>query len=348
MPGEHGEHQAEPVAVDPGGDPPRWDDLGRRDQRLDLDQQRARPLHRAQHAGARHRRRLTDEPRRGIRHLGEPAGAHLEHRYLARRSEPVLERAQRPVAALALPLEHQNAIDEVLERSRPRERALLGHVPDHDHRDVEPLRDLHQLPRCLAHLRYRARCARRTPPRAASEPSRRCTPVAARPRSWRRPRRALSRRAPAPRARAPPAAPPAAAPARPIPRPTRTASVYPHSRGCQAPSRRRCSCRSPASPRGGRASPARPRPRARDRAPRSLSGAARRSRRRPRSAGRAAPRSRASARRGGRRRRVHAPGAPPRRACSTPRIPDTVRSTRGPRVRTRGRRGVIPTLASDD
>ena len=63
--GEHREHHRQPVAVDPVGDPARRDDLGRRDERLDLDQQRPRALHRAEDDRARRGARLADEARRG-------------------------------------------------------------------------------------------------------------------------------------------------------------------------------------------------------------------------------------------------------------------------------------------
>ena len=58
--GQHREHQREPVAVDAVGHPARRHQLGRRHERLDLDQQRPRALHRAEH----HRARARGWPRR--------------------------------------------------------------------------------------------------------------------------------------------------------------------------------------------------------------------------------------------------------------------------------------------
>ena len=75
-------------------------------------------------------RRLADEPRAGVEHLDEAAVAHLEDADVVRRAEAVLQRAQRPVRALALALELQHAVDEVLEHPRAGERALLRDVPD--------------------------------------------------------------------------------------------------------------------------------------------------------------------------------------------------------------------------
>ena len=65
---------------------------------------------------------------RGVLDLHEPAVAHLEHAHLVGGAEAVLERAQRAVGALALALELQHAVDQVLEHARAGQRALLGHV----------------------------------------------------------------------------------------------------------------------------------------------------------------------------------------------------------------------------
>ena len=54
------------------------------------------------------------------------------------------------VVAVALELEH--AVDEMLEHSRPRDRAVLRHVADEDRRDAEFLRHAQQPRRRLAHL----------------------------------------------------------------------------------------------------------------------------------------------------------------------------------------------------
>ena len=73
-----------------------------------------------------------------------PALAHLEDAGLAGRAEAVLQRAEGAIGALALALELQHAVDQVLEGPRARQRALLGHVPDQQHRHVEALGDVHQ------------------------------------------------------------------------------------------------------------------------------------------------------------------------------------------------------------
>ena len=104
--------------------------------------------------------RLADEAGRGVLDLDEAGLPHLEDPELAGRAEAVLERPQRPVGALALALEEQHAIDEVLEDPRARDRPLLGHVTDEDQGGAVALADLHQGVGGLAHLRHRARGAR--------------------------------------------------------------------------------------------------------------------------------------------------------------------------------------------
>ena len=149
---EHREDHAQPVAVDAVRHPAGRHHVRRRDQRLDLDQQRARALHRAQNARAGHRLGVAQEAVGGIGHLVEPAGAHLEHADLVRGPEPVLERAQRAETALALALELQHAVDRVLEHARPGQRALLGDVADQDHRAAALAREALQRRRHLLHL----------------------------------------------------------------------------------------------------------------------------------------------------------------------------------------------------
>lgn len=81
----------------------------------------------------------------GIRDLGEAALRHLVQRDLLDRPETVLHRAQNPAPARAVPFEGQHRVDEVLERFRPRERAVLCDMADQDDRHVlflrEPLKD---------------------------------------------------------------------------------------------------------------------------------------------------------------------------------------------------------------
>src|SRR5215218_2889087 len=153
---QHGQHEREAVAVDAGDDPPRDLQVRLRHECLHLHEQRARALHRSEHDGAGGARRLADETGGGVEHLDEPVPAHLEHARLAGRAEAVLEPPQGAVGALALALELQHAVDEVLEHAWAGERPLLRHVPDEQHGDAMHLRDAHDLARDLAHLPHRA------------------------------------------------------------------------------------------------------------------------------------------------------------------------------------------------
>ena len=157
MAGEDGEDEAEPVAVDAVRDPPRRLQLAGGDQRLHLDQDRARALHRRQYDRARRPGRVLDEPRRGIGDLAQPSGAHLEYPDLAGRAETVLQGPQGAVGALALSLELQHTVHQVLEHPRTGQAPLLGHVPDQDQRHPGALGDLGQGARRLPHLADRAR-----------------------------------------------------------------------------------------------------------------------------------------------------------------------------------------------
>ena len=90
---------AEPVAVHAVRHPPRRHQLGRRHQRLDLDQQRARALHRAEHA----RSPARAWPPRTKRAEASSTSTRPPSRIsntpdLVGGAEAVLERAQRPVA----------------------------------------------------------------------------------------------------------------------------------------------------------------------------------------------------------------------------------------------------------
>ena len=59
-----------------------------------------------------------------------PAARHLEDGQLGDGAEAVLEGPQDPVAVVALALEQEDDVDDVLERLRPGQRALLGDVAD--------------------------------------------------------------------------------------------------------------------------------------------------------------------------------------------------------------------------
>ena len=126
---QHRQHEGQAVAVHPVGHPPRRHQLARRYQRLHLHQQRARALHRTQHHRAGSAGGLAHEARAGVLDLHQALLLHLEHSHLVGRAEAVLERPQRPVGALALALEGEHAVHEVLEHARPASEPSLVTCP---------------------------------------------------------------------------------------------------------------------------------------------------------------------------------------------------------------------------
>ena len=153
---EHGEHERQPVAVHAVGHAPRRDDLARATSACTSTSSGREPsmAHRTTEPGRA--RGLADEARGGVLDLDQPLLVHLEDADLVGRAEAVLERAQRAVGALALALEREHAVDEVLEHARSGERALLRHVADEQRGDAALLRHSHQPPGDLPHLRHRA------------------------------------------------------------------------------------------------------------------------------------------------------------------------------------------------
>ena len=82
----------------------------------------------------------------------QPRARHLEHAELVRGPEPVLHRTQDAVRVIAISFELQNAVDEVLEDSRPRDGSILRHVSDENRRDARFFCGAQQSCSRLAHL----------------------------------------------------------------------------------------------------------------------------------------------------------------------------------------------------
>ena len=134
---EHGEHEREPVAVDPVAHPPRRHELAtaRRAPGPRRAAAASPPSPRARRCpGAR----VASPTKRALasRTSTRPPSRISKTPDLVGRAEAVLQRAQRAVGALALALELQHAVDEVLEHPRAGQRALLGHVADEQHGDA--------------------------------------------------------------------------------------------------------------------------------------------------------------------------------------------------------------------
>ncbi len=152
VPREHGDDHREPLRVDAGRDAPRHREVCLRDERLHLEQDRPRALERARDGGARLAVDRAAEDLRRVGHADEPGPGHLEDAELVRRAEPVLHTAEDPVRAVAVPLELEHAVDEMLEHARTGHGAVLRHVADEDRRDPVLLRDAQQPAGRLAHL----------------------------------------------------------------------------------------------------------------------------------------------------------------------------------------------------
>ena len=146
MPREHGDDHRQALRVDAGRDAARHGEVGWRDECLDLEQQRTRPLERTRDRSP-HLAGLDPAEELGrVRDADEPGPGHLEDPELVRRAEAVLDRAQDAVGVVAVALELQHAVDEVLEHPRPGDGAVLRHVADQDRRDARLLRHPEQPP----------------------------------------------------------------------------------------------------------------------------------------------------------------------------------------------------------
>ena len=155
---EHAEHHREAARIDALGRPAWLGDAVPAHERLDLDEQRPAALHGRHDDGPRHSRLPVGEQQRAaLGNADEPGIAHLEQPELAARAEPVLDGAHEPQRVMAVSLEGQDRVDDVLEGARTGERAVLGHVTDEDDRDAPLLRDAHEAMRAPSDLGHRPR-----------------------------------------------------------------------------------------------------------------------------------------------------------------------------------------------
>jgi hypothetical protein len=97
------------------------------------------------------------EDRRGVGHADEPGAGHLEDGELVRSSRSGSWSRADAVSEVAIALELEHAVDEVLEHARTCERTVLRHVTDEERGDPDLLRDPQDATRRLAHLRDRTR-----------------------------------------------------------------------------------------------------------------------------------------------------------------------------------------------
>ena len=101
-----------------------------------------RPSMRDRDAGAGDLRRVVlDEEAGRVGDRGDAVGGEVEAAHLVDRAEAVLHRADHPEARVAVALEVQDHVDEVLEDPRAGDRPVLGDVADEHGGDVAGLGD---------------------------------------------------------------------------------------------------------------------------------------------------------------------------------------------------------------
>ena len=133
-------------AIDGGGD-----------QRLHLDEQRARPLEGGGNGGTAERLvAMTDKELRWIGDLPQSIAAHLEDAQLGGGSEAVLQGPQNAEAIVAAALELEHRVDDMLHHLGPRQGAVLGDMSHQKYRYTALLGETLQLGGTLADLRDRA------------------------------------------------------------------------------------------------------------------------------------------------------------------------------------------------
>ncbi len=158
-PVEHGEEQGQATAVHPRGRPAGGGQRRRRDQSLQLHQQAPVALHGREHhrtggAGPA----VGEEHAAGVGHAHQPALGHLEHAQLAGGPVPVLDGAQQPQGVVALALEGENGVHDVLQHPGAGEGPVLGDVTDEHGGHPAALGQLRQGLGAAPHLGHRAGC----------------------------------------------------------------------------------------------------------------------------------------------------------------------------------------------
>ena len=156
VPAEHGDDHREALRVDARPNPPRHREVSRSNERLDLEQQRPRPLERTGDHGSSLVGFAVSEDLGRIGDPDEPVRGHLEDAELVRRAEPVLGCPQDAMLAIAVALELEDAVDQVLEDARPGDGAVLRDVTDEEDGHSLLLGDPQEAAGRFANLRHGA------------------------------------------------------------------------------------------------------------------------------------------------------------------------------------------------
>jgi hypothetical protein len=134
-PAEHGYDHRKPLRIDARADASWHGEIGGGHESLDLEQQRPRPLERADDSRSW---LILVDPAEDLGRIGdadEAVAGHLEDAQLVRRAEAVLDGSQDPVRPVAVAFEMERAVHQVLEDARPRDSTLFRHMADEEHSD---------------------------------------------------------------------------------------------------------------------------------------------------------------------------------------------------------------------
>ena len=150
---QHGHQQHRAVIVDAVGVSARSAEARRRDERLDLRQDRPCSFHHSDNAGARRIGRTSGKEHfRGVFHLAESLVVHFKNADLIGGAEAVFCRAQDPVALALIALEIQHAVHHVFQNFGSCDAAFLVDVTDDKRREALILGRAHDPHRAFPHL----------------------------------------------------------------------------------------------------------------------------------------------------------------------------------------------------
>ena len=128
---EDGEQHRQPATVETLGRTPRIAEVGRGDQRLDLDQQRTVAVDGRDHGRAADPGDpIGEEQPARIFDRRETVLVHLEQADFAGGAEPMLGGAKQTKTVVAITVELEHGVDHVFEHAGTGERSVLGDVPD--------------------------------------------------------------------------------------------------------------------------------------------------------------------------------------------------------------------------
>ena len=156
--GEDGHQEVGPTGVDAQGVGPRGATGSGAEQGLHLDQQRTATLEDRHHHAARYAvHAIPQHEGAGVGHGTQAVVADLEDADLAGGAEAVLDRGQHAEGVMAVAVEGQHRVDEMLDRPGPGEISVLRHVPHQEQRDATGLCHAGQALDAGAHLGQAAR-----------------------------------------------------------------------------------------------------------------------------------------------------------------------------------------------